>query len=306
MPKPKEKKLPKHHYIPCFYLKQWTGGDGMICEFTRKWKKVKPRRTSTEGTGYVRGLYRIPGIAEDRADIIETRYMQGIDNGAADALHVLVDETKGPSALTEKLKVHWALFLHCLILRSPEYLAGIEKILQQDILEVVENFRSEYPKHRRPTDPADFEEFKAKFLANPFNTSSRRIIPQLASSEFIVQHMCSMSWNILRFDHSPNLLLTSDRPVIMTNGIGVLGGHIAIPISPRQLFVAFNDRQGYDQVRAMNAKDIITITNTKVVEQAREYVYGISDASLPFVEKRLGTQSPATPLETGVLKLAAA
>jgi hypothetical protein len=48
---------PKHHYIPVFYLKQWAQTDGQICEFSRPYKEVKPRRTYPDGTGYVRGLY---------------------------------------------------------------------------------------------------------------------------------------------------------------------------------------------------------------------------------------------------------
>jgi hypothetical protein len=72
-----------------------------------------------------------------------------------------------------------------------------------------------------------------------------------------------------------------------------------------QLFIAFNDQQGYQTVRAMSPKDIVMTCNTRVVEQARSFVYGFSDASLSFVAKRLGKRSPATPLETGVLRLAA-
>jgi hypothetical protein len=30
----------KHHYIPEFYLKQWAGSDGRLCEFNRPHKKV--------------------------------------------------------------------------------------------------------------------------------------------------------------------------------------------------------------------------------------------------------------------------
>jgi hypothetical protein len=54
----------------------------------------------------------------------------------------------------------------------------------------------------------------------------------------------------------------------------------------------------------VHPKELITTVNTKVVEQARTFVYGLSHGSLPSVSKRLGIQRPATPLETGILKRA--
>jgi hypothetical protein len=304
MPPPKEKKLPKHHYIPVFYLKQWAGDNGQLCEFSRKYKQVKPRRTSPDGTGYVRGLYRLPNVAEDRADIIETAYMGTVDNDAARALQILTDKNSGLRSLTEKMKVHWARFLHCMILRSPEYLASIEAILQRDAHDAVESYRETYASTRTDKEPATFEEFKMRFLANPLNTSAARIIHRLVNSETIVRKLCEMRWHVAEFSNPPNLLLTSDRPLVMTNGIGIVGGHIGLPVSPRQLFIAFNDEQGYRSVRAIRPKELIRTVNAKVVEQARAFVYGLSDDSLHFVSKRLGTQRPATPLETGILKRA--
>lgn len=50
----------KHHYIPVFYSKRWTGQDGRLCEYSRPYKVVKPRRTFPDGTGYARGLYTLP------------------------------------------------------------------------------------------------------------------------------------------------------------------------------------------------------------------------------------------------------
>jgi hypothetical protein len=50
----------KHHYIPVFYLKGWGGPGGCVCEYSRPFKVVKPRRVHPDGTGYERGLYTVP------------------------------------------------------------------------------------------------------------------------------------------------------------------------------------------------------------------------------------------------------
>src|SRR5580692_1218431 len=46
----------KHHYIPVFYSKEWAGPDGRLCEYSRPYDVVKPKRVHPDGTGYVRGL----------------------------------------------------------------------------------------------------------------------------------------------------------------------------------------------------------------------------------------------------------
>jgi hypothetical protein len=299
MPNLKEKKLPKHHYIPVFYLKQWTNGEGELCEFSRKYKEVKPRRTSPDGTGYVRGLYRLPNLPDEKAEVVESRYMKQVDNYAAPALQWML--TAGLGDLPYLMKVAWARFLHCLVLRSPEYLAAIEAILKLNAPAQVDQCRDSYDSLRGPRDPLTFEDFRAKFLANPLNTSAARIIHQIIDSENVIGHLCEMKWHIVDFNNTNNLLLTSDRPIVMTNGIGNPGAHLAIPVSPKALFVATHDQIALRQLRAMSANELVRASNTRIVEQAVDWVYGFSDASLRFVSKRLGKRLPATPLETGVL-----
>jgi hypothetical protein len=63
----RQKEGDKHHYIPKFYLKQWVNPadpNRELCEFSRPYKIVKPRRTDPDGTGYQRGLYTFPKPAE--------------------------------------------------------------------------------------------------------------------------------------------------------------------------------------------------------------------------------------------------
>jgi hypothetical protein len=62
----------KHHYIPKFYLKQWAGPDGRICEFSRPHKEVKPRMVFPDGTGYERGLYTFPELAPQNSGFYRT------------------------------------------------------------------------------------------------------------------------------------------------------------------------------------------------------------------------------------------
>jgi hypothetical protein len=95
----------KHHYIPVFYLKQWAGTDGRICEFSRPHREVKPRRVHPDGTAYVRGLYTVPGIAPHLAEYIERRFLLKSDSAASDALRFMLSGDKVEWPHTPRLMV---------------------------------------------------------------------------------------------------------------------------------------------------------------------------------------------------------
>jgi hypothetical protein len=88
-------KLPKHHYIPVFYLKQWSGPDGRVTAFRRPHgDKVVATPKPPSHTGYVRGLYWLDGAADpDMANRVETLIMGRIDHNAALA-HLCLSEIK--------------------------------------------------------------------------------------------------------------------------------------------------------------------------------------------------------------------
>jgi hypothetical protein len=78
-----------HHYIPVFYLKQWSGTDGRLCEFSRPYKAIKPRMTHPDGAGYIRGLYTFSGLAPAMVDFLEEQFFRGADDRASGALREL-------------------------------------------------------------------------------------------------------------------------------------------------------------------------------------------------------------------------
>jgi hypothetical protein len=115
-------KLPKHHYIPVFYLKQWRDSTKRVIEFSRPYKSiVKTRNVDPDGTGYVRGLYRMPGVADEHAEIIEQTFFKRVDDQAAIALQKLLKTDLMGWSL--ELRKSWTLFLLSLFMRSPKIVA---------------------------------------------------------------------------------------------------------------------------------------------------------------------------------------
>src|SRR5450756_772714 len=155
----------KHHYIPVFYLKQWAGGDKRICEFSRPFDRVKPRRTHPDGTGYVHGLNTIPGVPAHDAQYLENVFFKFTDNYAAIALRVLFSDP--PWHFTTEVRSAWSRFLMSLIVRNPEsvekHRAAAEALFKAALPEI----EADYAKRRAPTDPATYMEYARIHSPNP-------------------------------------------------------------------------------------------------------------------------------------------
>ena len=99
----------RHHYIPVFYLKQWARDNGRLCEFSKPYDRVKPRRTHPDGTAYVDGLNTVEGLPPAEAQYLETVFFQIADDTAAQALKILLSPT--PWNLTPKVRSGWSRFI---------------------------------------------------------------------------------------------------------------------------------------------------------------------------------------------------
>jgi hypothetical protein len=85
-------------------------------------------------------------------------------------------------------------------------------------------------------------------------------------------HLNKMRWSIVWFENPKRTLLTSDRPIITTNGLIGPGDHLAVPIGPRALFVAANTAQTEHTIRSWEPRRLMEHVNDRVVSQAVKYV----------------------------------
>lgn len=290
------KEGPRHHYIPVFYLKQWTGGDGRLCEYSRPHKEAKALRKAPKATGFARCLYNLPGVPRENADIVERHFFSPSDDWAARAHQILLasrDSLDFPDART---KAGWAQFVYSLILRSPETIVRLQERYAETAMKRLDDAREKYARLRQTGDPETYEEFRVAFLANPLSMSVRRILHNMISNKEVIEKILSMNWYVVHFDNVPFSLLTSDRPVVMTNGFVQENAHIAIPISPACLFLAVNSERLAREFRSLKPPELIQRVNNKVCECAVKYVYGVDDRQLRFVSNRLGRAVPSSPL----------
>jgi len=152
---PKEPAAQKHPYIPVFYLKQWAGPDGRLCEFRRPYKEVKPRMTHPDGTGYVRGLYTFGDLPPGTADFLEQRFLLRADDRAYAALCLLLADNVD---FDNDTKSAWSRFLMTLFHRNPERIAHLKTSLTTNLPAELEKYRPTY-EARGFSAALNFEDF---------------------------------------------------------------------------------------------------------------------------------------------------
>lgn len=280
----------KHHYVPVFYQKPWASADGRLCEFSRPYKEVKPRLTHPDGTGYVRGLYTFDALAPDAADFIERQFFLLADGQAALAHQRLLERDVNFGV---ELKIAWARFMMTLFHRAPEAMqrlfATISERFPGELASLVADLK-------KKGEDVSLETVRAQITPARFQELSLRVMHRVMDSEMVGTALIRMYWAVIEFHNYRYPLLTSDRPIVMTNGLNKLDAHLVMPISPTKLFVAANDPEVVLKINSLDMK-LTEVMNDQVVRQARKYVYGTDDSQLRFVEKRLGERKQWSPLE---------
>jgi hypothetical protein len=100
----------------------------------------------------------------------------------------------------------------------------------------------------------------------------------------IIRHMKWQTVKILRDDLD---FLTTYRPLYMAHGISDDRCFIAVPVSPRVVFLATRNPDTFNGVLACGIEAFAKSLNEILVGQADKYVYAAHDRYLPLVEIHL-------------------
>jgi hypothetical protein len=161
----------------------------------------------------------------------------------------------------------------------------------------------EYDRTRQPHFPPTFDEYWAqRDPLLPIKVHVNMIIKAL-DNETVGAHINGMYWYVLDVSKSSDRLLTSDRPVELSQ-LRRPTGVAAIPISPTRLFVAANDMSTIHNLIATNPQDVVRNVNTWIVSRARRYVYSNSEALTGFIEGTMSTNLEKLPLFPNLARVA--
>ena len=289
----------KHHYIPAFYLRRWAV-DGKVTEFSKPYKDVIAKPISPERTGFEERLYELKGYEPDLAQQVEEQFFKPVDTWASDSLDLL--ERHGHHAPWDgHSRSAWTRFILSLLLRTPEDIAIFREWWHEDWSQTDDELEANYRAKREPTDPETFSEYLARQPIAEIERHQFDIFYSLVDHASVGGKINEMHWRVLRSPDSAPTYLTSDRPVIRTNGLAQKGGHLALPIGPRLLFIASHDTELLENVRKADQVGLVKECNRQVVESASRFVYGIDDQQFRFIENRFG-KTPQPRLMQGIVE----
>lgn len=291
----------RHHYIPVFYLSRWAvRDDKRLCQFSRPYKKVVPERKHPEATGYLKRLYELEGLEGDLAQQVESRFFSPVDSAAADALAIM--EQQGNHGVWDKrLRSAWSRFLHSMLLRTPEDLDLFKASWRTLMLDdKTDEWEARYNEIKGPGDKLTFKEFVASISEQTHNRSAVHALVHMIDNPRLGFKINNMPWWVIDTDPDDYPLLTSDRPVIRTNGLNAPNGHIALPVGPHRIFVVAKDQATLNVIRSANIRQVVREVNRQVCEYAVKYVYAIDDTHLEFVDKHFATKEQPRLLESAV------
>jgi hypothetical protein len=280
-----EPKLPKHHYIPVFYLREWTRPDGRLTEFSRPTgKEVIPRRTSPKGTGYVRGLYRLDDVSEHAAERFERVFFRQVDNRAKDALDMHLG--RRPLQWTQRNRSDWSRFVMGMLFRNPERIAATRAFVEEIALDNYDMGEAEYNAEKKEGDP-DFWDVLLRQVK--FNTVEWTAT--MVDNLNIGKHLNQMRWFVRDVSSCGLTLFTSDRPILMTNGLAGDKAHLVMPISPTKAFVACNTEDTEQYLRNAAAMDFARGTNRNILRYAQKYAWHTNDDLIHRANEHLSVEA---------------
>jgi Protein of unknown function (DUF4238) len=274
----------KHHYKPVFFLSRWAGKDGQLCEMKLINDKVVARRRHPAGTGYIKDLYRIDRVPEEKSQDLETNFMSPLDNDAAAAL----DKIASDQPLDAGDRIAWARFMLSLLFRHRESVETIKAHMAEMWSEGTDALELEWAARRGPNDPKTFAEAAATREPAAAAISAANTMVDIIANSRAVPDIAGMHWARIDLSASELPMLTSDRPLVFI-ALENPKAYVAQPIGPYDLFVATRDDRFLKTLAGGDPTAIARQMNKDVVSMARQFVWGVDDAQREFVCANIGS-----------------
>jgi hypothetical protein len=256
----------KHHFNPAFSLKPWAGTDEQLCEMKRINGKVVAHRRHPNATGFQKNLYRTDGVGAEHEQHLELKVMKPLDTAAERALKKIRSGDSAPWSSEERSA--WTRYILSLMFRNPHAVRELKSHVRE--------------MHRGRTQPTDAE------------VGATNLLIDIIDNDRLGPSIFDMNWSRLLLTDSTLSLLNSDRPLDRPLGLNDPRAYVAFPIAPDMLFLAAHDITLAHKIFEGNHTLAAKQMNRTVVSQAREFVWGVDDRQLPFVQKHMGTAPERT------------
>lgn len=277
----------KHHYLPQFYLKEFTDQYGKLSIFDKETKKIlssqKPENVAVTGHLYTQ-------IDESgQNDFRLEKALSEIENLASLITKELIAGKNIPPAKRGFLVYFFAL----LYVRTPNSMRYIESVTEKTLRELIKSNPMQKIYKNLPSTPSDektinehmqylSDHMRIKF--NEIETMKRSI--QLAPN--IAHKIINRNWLVLHIDNQKQSFITSDVPITMSSlsdsiGLARLDTFIIWPLTKSHLLIMYGDESKTRHVNTscllaksigFNAMDIIREANLKCANNSLRLLIG--------------------------------
>jgi hypothetical protein len=276
----------KNHFIPDFYLSRWATTKGELIEYRLRGSgEIKGKPRSPKGTGYKPDLYKNTRREKIEAHIFELGFLQKHDDLAAKAL----DKFEKGINPSDKEVCGWISFLMALLMRHPDDIAALRCLYEQKWKNGTAELQSDYSKVRGEVNPEHINNFIEQKWPGIMEEAMFKTLERLMEHEKIGQL-------ILEFEHSVTTLkstkplITSDRPLLMTQTLTEEHAYIILPVGPKKVYVCGKTQNTVQRILNKTGDEFTEIINDQIARHATISVYSSNSDLEKYVEERLGTR----------------
>jgi Protein of unknown function (DUF4238) len=260
----------EHHYLPEFYLRRFCNDDGQVARIFKG-----PDGTLYDGAftpkkiGRQRDLYSIqdggPGFSVARTDVIETDLFGPIDNDAAMALKVLIEQ--GPDALAAAQREQWAMFVSSLLQRHPRYVNERDARARDLVQNVIDELGAKWG----PPPSGTRDVLASLNIERVARYSFRAHLAKTIRDPQLVKQLSELfTVTITVPAESPVKFVTGDNPVVVNFGEPGPIRHLTLALSPTVLLFCQNTKESIEDDDPV--RELVLVQNPLVIKQC-EFVF---------------------------------
>lgn len=271
-----------HHYVPQFYLRQWTDPDGRLPNYRWLRGRVIPGFIkSTKGTGFEPGLYARQHVPEEEKDKVETEFFQKLDDRASIIHGKLMRMEK--FTFTSEERHDWAIFLAAANARTPDVIARLRQIADEALTRDLNDKPEALEKALGKPPPFTLLEWAKKNAPGELANFHLRLLFRHVTDEKLIQTYMDMDWTVHPIAPRQSEVLTCDRPLWYLENPEHLLFTVMLPLSPRRVFIAAKNLMLASDFTALPPRQQVRRINESVFNRADERVYG--RANLDYATK---------------------
>lgn len=297
----------KHHYLPKFYLKEFTDQDGKLSIFDRKTNTILPPQ-KPENCAVIGNLYTQIDERGQKDYRLESA-LSKIESLASPIIKELIAE-KNISPAKRGSFVHFcALLFH----RTPNHMRFIESLMREEHRKIIQSNPMKKIYKNLPGAPSDEKTVNEhmQYLSNhgkfKFNETEIMKLSLLSAAE-TAHRIVNRNWLVLHIDNQKQSFVTSDVPITLSSlsntiGLARLDTFIIFPLTKSHLLIMYGEKTKTRHIYAsrllnknigFDAMKIIREINLKCANNSLRFLIGRNNFLIKSLSNNLSQKEWAS------------